>query len=81
VIKRLAGTRLLPSSAGSRSGFDGIGGTLPFGVEDVPKYPSTIYGLLKAVSSRDDIKKICAGNLLRAWSNVKHVGTELRGKH
>jgi membrane dipeptidase len=61
---------------GIGSDFDGVGDSLPVGLEDVSKYPNLIYELLKAGYSDNDIRKICGGNLLRVWSQVEGVAKE-----
>lgn len=63
---------------GIGSDFDGVGDSLPVGLEDVSKYPNLIYGLLKAGYSDEDIRKICGGNLLRVWSEVDEVAQNLQ---
>jgi membrane dipeptidase len=61
---------------GIGSDFDGVGDSLPVGLEDVSKYPNLIYGLLKAGYSVADIRKICGENLLRVWSEVQKIGSD-----
>lgn len=58
---------------GLGSDFDGLGDSLPTGLKDVSQYPNLIERLLQRGYSRDDIKKICGGNLLRVWSNVEKL--------
>ena len=65
---------------GLGSDFDGVGDSLPVGLEDVSKYPNLIYELLKAGYSDEDIKKICGENLLGVWLQVDGVAKELRAK-
>ncbi len=55
---------------GFGSDFDGVGPTLPVGLEDVSKYPKLIEGLLKKGHTPEEIEKLCSGNLLRVWSAV-----------
>ena len=62
---------------GLGSDFDGLGDSLPVGLKDVSDYPNIIYELLKLGYSDDDIKKVCAGNVLRVWSEVERVAKEL----
>lgn len=52
---------------GLGSDFDGVGDTLPTGLEDASKYPSLIKVLLERGYSDEDIRKLCSGNLLRVW--------------
>lgn len=63
---------------GLGSDFDGVGDSLPTGLEDVSDYPNLIYELLKKGYSDEDIKKICGENLLRVWSEVERVARHLR---
>ncbi len=65
---------------GLGSDFDGVGDSLPVGLEDVSKYPNLIYELLRASYSDEDIKKICGENLLRVWSQVEGIAKVLRAK-
>ena len=60
---------------GIGSDFDGIGDG-PTGLEDVSGYPNLIEELLRRGYSEDDIRKICAENLLRVWSEVERVAAE-----
>lgn len=59
------------------SDFDGVL-SLPEGVQDVSHYPNIIYELLKRGYSEADIEKICAGNLLRVWSEVEKIARQLQ---
>ncbi len=65
---------------GIGSDFDGVGDSLPVGLEDVSKYPNLIHGLLKAGYSDEDIKKICGENLLRVWSEVQKTSADLKAQ-
>ncbi|MCB0428710.1 MAG: dipeptidase [Flavobacteriales bacterium] len=56
---------------GIGSDYDGVGPTLPTGLEDVSKYPNLIKELLDRGYSEDDIQKICSGNILRVWKAVE----------
>lgn len=56
---------------GFGSDFDGVGPTLPRGLEDVSRYPNLIRALLARGYSEQDIEKICGGNVLRVWRAVK----------
>ena len=58
---------------GLGSDFDGVGDSLPIGMEDVSKYPNLIEELLKSGYSEEDIEKICSGNLFRVWREVEEV--------
>jgi membrane dipeptidase len=46
---------------------------LPIGLDDVSKYPNLIHELLKRGYTREDIEKICSGNLFRVWNEVTAV--------
>jgi membrane dipeptidase len=63
---------------GIGSDFDGVGDSLPVGLEDVSKYPNLIYGLLNIGYSDEDIKKICGENLLRVWARVEKAAIGLQ---
>ncbi|MEQ8277476.1 MAG: dipeptidase [Deltaproteobacteria bacterium] len=56
---------------GFGSDFDGVGDTLPVGLEDASKYPALITKLLAKGYSEDDVKKIAGGNFLRVWRAVE----------
>jgi membrane dipeptidase len=58
---------------GLGSDFDGVGDSLPRGLEDVSNYPNLILELLKRGYTDDAIEKVCSGNLLRVWSEVERV--------
>lgn len=58
---------------GLGSDFDGVGDSLPTGLKDVSYYPNLIYELLKAGYSKEEIEKICSGNILRVWSQVESM--------
>jgi membrane dipeptidase len=62
---------------GLDSDFDGVGDSLPTGLKDVAGYPNLIYELLKKGYSRDDIEKICSGNILRVWGEVEKIAKSL----
>jgi membrane dipeptidase len=63
---------------GLGSDFDGVSGQLPVGLKDVSCYPNLIYELLKKGYTEADIKKICADNFLRVWSDVERTARELQ---
>lgn len=63
---------------GLGSDFDGTGGLLPIGLEDVSKYPNLVYELLKRGYSDDEIEKVLGKNLLRVWNRVEKVSEELK---
>lgn len=60
---------------GFGSDFDGVGETLPVGLEDASKYPNLLRELLARGYSEDDLAKICSGNLLRVWRAVEGAAT------
>jgi membrane dipeptidase len=64
---------------GLGSDFDGVGDSLPRGLEDVSKYPNLILELLERGYSEEAIEKICSGNLLRVWSEVERLAETLGG--
>lgn len=63
---------------GLGSDFDGAGDSFPYGLKDVSYFPNLIYELLLAGYSKEDIKKICGGNLLRVWSEVEKISRNLK---
>ena len=73
---RLAGV----DHVGLGSDFDGVGDTLPTGLRDVADYPNLIAELLRLGYTRDDLTKICGGNLLRVWEEVERTAATLKGK-
>jgi membrane dipeptidase len=56
---------------GLGSDFDGVGEALPVGLTDVSMYPNLIYVLLKRGYKEEEIEKICGGNVLRVWKEIK----------
>lgn len=73
-VVKLAGVDFV----GFGSDFDGVGPSLPIGLEDASKMPNLLYQLLKRGYSEDDIRKICGENMLRVWSRVEQVARELQ---
>lgn len=65
-----------PTHVGLGSDFDGVGDSLPEGLRDVADYPNLIYELLKLDYSERDIRRICAGNVLRVWSEVEQIASD-----
>lgn len=63
---------------GLGSDYNGTGGMLPVGLEDVSEYPNLTYELLLRGYSDSDIKKVLGGNLLRVWQNVEKISNELK---
>lgn len=72
-IKNLVGIDYV----GLGSDFNGVGGLLPVGLEDVSKYPNLVYELLVRGYSTDEIQKILGGNLLRVWKQVEVVSEKM----
>ncbi len=62
---------------GLGSDFNGVGGLLPVGLEDVSKYPNLVYELLVRGYSDEEIKKVLGENLLRVWKQVEEVSEKL----
>ena len=63
---------------GIGSDFDGVGGQLPEGMEDVSKLPAITYELLKRGYSDTDVKKVLGENLLRTMAEVERVAKRLQ---
>lgn len=64
---------------GLGSDFDGVGDTLPVGLEDVSGYPALIAEMLRLGYTRERIEKICGLNLLRVWREVERTAEESGG--
>jgi membrane dipeptidase len=63
---------------GFGSDFDGVGETLPRGLEDVSKYPAILRALLEKNHNEAELEKICSGNLFRVWTqSSKAANTSL----
>jgi len=58
---------------GFGSDFDGVGDTLPRGLEDVSKYPNLLRVLLARGYSETELAKICGLNLMRVWKAVERA--------
>jgi membrane dipeptidase len=63
---------------GIGSDFDGVGGQLPEGMEDISKLPAITYELLKRGWSDADVKKILGENFLRTMAEVERVAKRLQ---
>lgn len=63
---------------GLGSDFDGVGDSLPEGLEDASTYPNLLAVLLERGYSEADIAKVCGENLLRVWSAVEAEGSKAR---
>ena len=62
---------------GFGSDFDGVGDSLPTGLEDVSKYPNLIAELLRRGYSDEEIEKVCGGNALRLLEECERVAAQL----
>ncbi|WP_257459615.1 dipeptidase [Archangium lipolyticum] len=56
---------------GLGSDFDGVGPTLPIGLEDVSRYPNLFRVLLERGYGEADIEKIASGNVFRVWQQAE----------
>lgn len=65
---------------GIGSDFDGVGGYLPQGMEDVSKLPSITYELLKRGYSDADVKKVLGENFLVVMEKVEQTAEAQRSQ-
>jgi membrane dipeptidase len=65
---------------GFGSDFDGVGDTLPRGLKDVSDYPNLIGEMRRRGYSREDIEKVCSGNLLRVMARSEDIARRLSGR-
>jgi membrane dipeptidase len=63
---------------GIGSDFDGVGGQLPEGMEEISKLPAITYELLKRGYSDSDVKKVLGENFLRTMAEVERVAKSLQ---
>jgi membrane dipeptidase len=63
---------------GIGSDFDGVGGQLPVGMEDVSKLPAITYELLKRGYSDADVKKVLGENFLRTMAEVERAAKKIQ---
>lgn len=63
---------------GLGSDFDGVGDTLPIGLEDASAYPNLIKVLIHRGWSDQDIEKLCSGNVLRVWQQTEDFAADAR---
>ncbi len=63
---------------GIGSDFDGVGGQLPEGMEDISKLPAITFELLKRGFSDADVKKILGENFLRTMAEVERAAKKLQ---
>ena len=75
-VVRLAGI----DHVGFGSDFDGVGDSLPTGLEDVSKYPNLIAELVRRGYSDEAIEKVCGGNALRALEECERVAREMSAR-
>lgn len=61
---------------GLGSDYDGVGPTLPTGLEDVSTYPNLVAELLGRGYSEADVRKILGGNILRVWTEVERLAED-----
>jgi membrane dipeptidase len=64
---------------GLGSDFDGVGDTLPAGLEDVSKYPALFARLAERGRTEEELAKIAGGNLMRVWREADAVAARLGG--
>lgn len=65
---------------GIGSDFDGVGGQLPEGMEEVSKLPAITYELLKRGFSDADVKKVLGENLLRTMAEAERVAKNQKAR-
>jgi membrane dipeptidase len=65
-VKRLVGLEHI----GLGSDYEGVGRTLPIGLEDVSRYPNLLHALLERGYTEAEIEQICSGNVLRVWQQA-----------
>jgi len=75
-VVKLAGV----DHVGFGSDFDGVGDSLPTGLEDVSKYPNLIAELQRRGYSDAAIEKVCGGNALRVLDQCERVARESKGR-
>ncbi|MTI31939.1 dipeptidase [Xanthovirga aplysinae] len=61
---------------GFGSDYDGVGDSLPIGLDDASFYPNLIFTLLKRGYSEEDIRKICYQNVFRVWREAEKFAKE-----
>ncbi len=65
---------------GLGSDFDGVGDSLPTGLQDVSMYPNLFAKLLARGWSEENLAKLAGGNLMRVWREAEEVAKRLQGK-
>ncbi len=73
-VKQLVGVEHI----GLGSDFEGVGPTLPIGLEDASHYPSLLAVLIERGYTDEELEKICSGNALRVWQQVIDFATKAR---
>jgi len=68
-IARVAGV----DHVGLGSDYDGVGATLPAGLEDVSTYPALLAELMRRGWSDADVAKLAGGNVLRVMASAERV--------
>lgn len=74
-------------AVGVGSDYDGVGDSLPTGLEDVASYPNLVAGLRSRGYSDEAIKKILGANIMRVWRQVESYAAaqgeppQCRGAH
>jgi len=58
--------------------YDGTGGVVPTGLENVSRYPELMAELISRGFTDDQIYKVMGGNLMRAFARVEQVAQLLR---
>jgi len=66
-------------NVGFGSDFDGTGGVMPIGLQDVSKYPYLTAELFRRGYSDNDVIKIIGGNLLRVMKETEQAASALGG--
>lgn len=61
---------------GFGSDYEGVGPTLPIGLEDVSKYPNLVAELLRRGYSEPELELILGLNFMRVWEQVEKLGTD-----
>lgn len=64
---------------GLGSDFDGVGDSLPTGLQDVSMYPNLFAKLLARGWSEENLAKLAGGNLMRVWREAEAVAKGLQG--
>jgi membrane dipeptidase len=73
-IARIAGI----DHVGIGSDFDGVGDTLPVGVDDVSTYPALLAELMRRGWSDGDVAKLAGGNILRVMAAAEKIADAMR---